>query len=107
MYLMDHIIESAHITRKEKMISHSIVSIFPIIEKKLEGCPRFLFDDNAIQTAVELTLGRPKVLREAMEYLRVPYIKLWVEWLESGRQKLRETFNNNVENPLRPLPTRL
>jgi hypothetical protein len=109
MYLMDHIIESAHLARKEKMTNHPVMSIFPILEQKLEGCPRFLFDDNAIHTAVELTLGRPKVLREAMNHLRIPYTKLWVEWLESGRQKLRDTFGivEKESLVLRPLPTRL
>jgi hypothetical protein len=107
MHLMDSIIEMGHFINKRKENDHPIVSIFPQLTDKLQGCPRFLFDESAIHTAVELTLGRPKVMREAMEHLRIPYTKLWIEWPESGRQKLRETFDNNVENPLRPLPTRI
>jgi hypothetical protein len=110
MYLMDTIIEVAHRVRDMKMTRNLTVGIFPIMERKLQGCPRYLFDEKSIHTAVELTLGRPKVLREAMNHLIIPYPKLWVEWPESGRQKLRETFGPNeagINDPSRPLPTRL
>jgi hypothetical protein len=109
MYLMDHIVETSHLTKKKKNENHPVTSIFPLLEQKLEGCPRFLFDEDTIHTAVELTLGRPKVLREAMHYLQIPYKKFWVEWPEAGRQKLRDTFVSQEEliNPLRPLPIRL
>jgi hypothetical protein len=107
MLLMDSIIYNAHMVRKTKSMDNYLLGIFPILERKLKGCPRFLFDHSSIHTAVELTLGRPKVLREAMEHLIIPYSKLWVEWPEAGRQKLRDTFNTSVEEPGRPLPTRL
>lgn len=108
MYLMDHIVETVHQAKKRKLMQHPVVRIFPELEEKLKGCPRFLFDENAIRTAVELTLGRPKVLREAMAHLTIPYTKLWVEWPESGREKLRQTFSiDSYEYPERPLPTRL
>jgi hypothetical protein len=109
MYLMDSIVNIAHQVRQRKGEDHPVVSIFIELENKLQGCPRFLFDDNAIHTAVELTLGRPKVLREAMEHLTIPYTKLWVEWKESGRQKLRETFGGDDDpvNAARPLPNRI
>jgi hypothetical protein len=105
---MDHIVESVHRARKQRLINHPVINIFPILEEKLKGCPRFLFDENSIHTAVELTLGRPKVLREAMAHLRIPYTKMWIEWPESGREKLRKTFSiDSFEHPNRPLPTRL
>ena len=108
MYLMDSIVETVHEAKKRKLIQHPVIQIFPILEEKLKGCPRFLFDDTAIRTAVELTLGRPKVLREAMAHLTIPYPKIWVEWPEAGREKLRQTFSiDSYEYPNRPLPTRL
>jgi hypothetical protein len=108
MYLMDHILDTVYQAKKRRLIKNSVISIFPELEEKLKGCPRFLFDDSAIHTAVELTLGRPKVLREAMAHLTIPYTKMWVEWLESGREKLRKTFSIDAfEHPNRPLPTRL
>jgi hypothetical protein len=108
MYLMDHIVESSHIARRRRMINHPVMSIFPYLEDKLKGCPRFLFDEDSIHTAVELTLGRPKVLREAMQHLTIPYPRMWIEWPEAGREKLRKTFSIDAfEHPNRPLPTRL
>jgi|GEM_PF-2801512 hypothetical protein len=108
MYLMDHITETVHEAKRRRLLSHPVISIFPILEEKLKGCPRFLFDDATIHTAVELTLGRPKVLREAMAHLRIPYTKMWIEWPEAGREKLRTTFSIDAyEYPNRPLPTRL
>jgi hypothetical protein len=110
MYLMDHIIEIAHEVRKRKATNHPVMGCYPDLEDKLLGCPRFLFDDNSIHTAVEITLGRPKVLREIMQHIRIPYRRMWIEWPESGRQKLRETFgtaDDPIESFHRPLPTRI
>lgn len=108
MYLMDQIIHFAHRAKSHGMQDHPMTKIFSLIEKELEGCPRFLFDENAIHTAVELTLGRPKVLREAMEHCRIPYPRMWVEWPEIGRQKLRETLVIDAkEYDNRPLPKRI
>jgi hypothetical protein len=111
MYLMDSIIEISHEIKQrifEYPNSDAILGIFPVLEQKLKGCPRFLFDENAIHTAVELTLGRPKVLREAMAHLTIPYPKMWIEWPESGREKLRQTLTvDSIEMPNRPLPKRL
>jgi hypothetical protein len=108
MYLMDEIVEIAYQAKKRRITHHPVASIFPELEEKLKGCPRFLFDENSIHTAVELTLGRPKVLREAIAHLRIPYSKMWIEWPESGREKLRQTFSiDGFEHPGRPLPIRL
>jgi hypothetical protein len=108
MYLMDHIVEGAHLARKHRLVNSPIMSIFPLMEDKLRGAPRYLFNEDTIHTAVELTLGRPKVLREAMANLTIPYPVMWIEWPESGREKLRQTFSiDSYEYPERPLPQRL
>jgi hypothetical protein len=108
MYLMDQIVETVYEAKKRRLINNPIISIFPQLTDKLKGCPRFLFDENTIHTAVELTLGRPKVLREAMQHLKIPYTRMWIEWPETGREKLRQTFSIDAfEHPNRPLPTRL
>lgn len=106
MYLMDDIIATSAKVKFVEKNRHHLLGIFPILERKLQDCPRFLFDENAIHTAVELTLERPKVLREAMQFLRIPYTKMWIEWPERGRQKLRDKFEGELE-PGRPVPTRL
>jgi hypothetical protein len=79
------------------------------LRQRLVGAPRFLFDAAATRTAVELTLGRPKVLLEAIEHVRIPYPKLWVEWEEAGRARLRDEFDPNprLTNTDRPLPERV
>lgn len=96
------------LVRDSKIANEPLLKIFPVMDRKLKGTPRYLLDEHAIHTAVELTLGRPKVLLEAMRHLRVPYPRIWVEWPESGRAKLRETFGDQgYVGPDRPLPKRL
>jgi hypothetical protein len=105
---MDTIADAAMLVRGTKMPDDPLLKIFPQIDQKLRGTPRYLLDEHAIHTAVELTLGRPKVLLEAMRHLRIPYPRIWVEWPESGRAKLRETFGEQgYVGPDRPLPKRL
>ena len=108
MFLMDSVSEIAHKVKTVGMSDSNMMKIFPYLEEQLQGCPRFLFNEDAIHTAVELTLGRPKVLREAMQHLTIPYPRMWVEWPEAGREKLRKTFSIDAwEHPGRPLPKRL
>ena len=110
MYLMDSIVDISNEVHKRRSEKHPVMGVFPDLENRLKGCPRFLFDESSIHTAVELTLGRPKVLRQAMQFLRIPYTKLWIEWPEAGRKKLRDTFTSRddpIDYPDRPLPTRL
>jgi hypothetical protein len=108
MFLMDSIIQTNIKVRNSGLTHHPTLEIFPYLESALQGCPRFLFNEDAIHTAVELTLGRPKVLREAMQHLTIPYPRMWIEWPESGREKLRQTFSIDAyEHPGRPLPKRL
>jgi hypothetical protein len=108
MYLMDTLANAALLVRNAHLPDDPLLKIFPAIDQQLKGTPRFLLDENAIHTAVELTLGRPKVLLEAMRHLRVPYPRLWCEWPESGREKLRQTFGDQgYIGPDRPLPKRL
>jgi hypothetical protein len=94
MYLMDSIVDISNEVHKRRSEKHPVMGVFPDLENRLKGCPRFLFDESSIHTAVELTLGRPKVLRQAMQFLRIPYTKLWIEWPEAGRKKLRDTFTS-------------
>lgn len=110
-YLMDDIAAGAHEVRRVFGKDRDpILRVYPMLDDKLRGIPRFLFDDDAIHAAVELTLGRPKVLLEALEHVSIPYPRMWIEWAESGRAKLRDTFEaggSTIESPDRPLPQRL
>lgn len=78
------------------------------LSERLQGIPRFILDANATRTAVELTLGRPKILIEAMQHIVVPYRRLWVEWNDNDRQQLRDKFNEpDSYSELRPMPGRV
>ena len=104
MFLMDSVAATAAMVGQMPIVERTaILRGFPDIAKRLHGCPRFLFDNNSIATAVELTLGRPKVLRETMAHLIVPYQRMWIEWEETGRERLRQRFDsqNNLPLPLR------
>jgi hypothetical protein len=101
MLLMDTINATAHLVLTSQAHSRNpVLSAFPDLMRRLTGTPRFLFDNAAIGTAVELTLGRPKILREALTNLRVPYPRMWVEWEEAGRKKLRDRFESANDLPL-------
>jgi hypothetical protein len=106
---MDALVDTAGWVTKGKGQNHPTIGIYPLLAEKLKGTPRFLLDDNAIHTAAELTLGRPKVLLEAMGYIRVPYPAMWIEWSESGRANLRAKFpdHSRYELPERPIPKRV
>jgi len=85
-----------------------LLSIYPDLTKRMQHAPRFLLDNGAIDAAVELTLGRPKVMLEALTHCRVPYNSVWIEWEEAGRARIRETFHElAIEQPGRPLPKRV
>ena len=115
MYLMDALSSSVALmhwvnpsSAPEVDLNRHVLDIYPAVVEKLKGTPRFLLDTNTIHTAVELTLGRPKVLLEAMRHLRVPYERMWIEWPEEGRAKLRETFGDQGRiDEHRPLPARI
>ena len=108
---MDTFAKAAQLINDKRQSRHLTLGIYPEIYSRLLGAPRFLLDENAIHAAVELSLGRPKVLVEALAHLRVPYDAMWVEWPESGRAKLRATFpliaTPDYINPSRPLPERV
>lgn len=110
MYLMDAIAEIAAETKAQKgslVDKDPTLNVFGETVKLLHGAPRFLLDNETINAAVELTLGRPKILFESLAHLRVPYPVMWVEWEEAGRERLRQTFGGAVESAGRPLPQRL
>jgi len=107
VFLMDSVCETARMVREHQPRNAApVLGIYADLAERLVGTPRYLFDNNAIHTAVELTLGRPKVLLEALQHLRIPYPKLWVEWEETGRNKLRQKFIGEI-GPNRPLPDRV
>jgi len=100
--------EIAHFAPQARALADPVLDIYPALCDKLKGAPRFIFDENAIHTSVELTLGRPKLLLDAMRHVRVPYPSMWVEWPESGRHRIREVFPHLSDvPPERPLPLRV
>jgi hypothetical protein len=105
MYLMDSLAETAAWIRQKKREKDLPLAIFPDLHDRMQGAPRFLFDEASTRTMVEVTLGRPKVLLEAMAHCRIPYPVMWVEWDEKARQRLREIFGHRPTAD-RPLPDR-
>jgi hypothetical protein len=107
MYLMDSITHTAAMLARQKMVPREL-EIYGDLAERLKGVPRYLLDAKATRTAVELNLGRPKVLLEAMCNLHIPYPKLWVEWDDADRQALRAKFDEPMSYPeLRPMPSRV
>lgn len=93
----------------QQPISKSILDIYPNLVERMKHAPRFLMDDTAMQASVELSLGRPKVIREALEHCQVPYPEMWIEWQEDHRLKLQEVVSTFVPlvEPGRPMPQRI
>jgi hypothetical protein len=85
------------------------MSAYTDLVERMQGAPRFLLDAAATRTAVELNLGRPKILLEAMRHIRIPYRRMWIEWDDHDRYRLREKFSNDELSyaELRPLPGRV
>ncbi len=108
-YLMDTINQAAERIRAARMVpTTQMMAAYADLGDRLQGTPRFLLDARACQMAVELNMGRPKVLREAMRYARVPYRRMWIEWNDADRQALRDKFSDEMEfAELRPMPGRI
>jgi hypothetical protein len=108
-YLMDSIAATTDLlAASPTATADPVMTIYPDLVQRFAGTPRYLFDEASIATAVELTLGRPKVLLEAIRHIRVPYRRLWVEWPESGREKLRKVFgwmDTTTNDITRPVPS--
>lgn len=87
----------------------TILDIYPNLVERMKHAPRFLMDASAMQASVELSLGRPKVIREALEHCQVPYPEMWIEWQEDHRGKLQEVVSGFVPltEPGRPMPQRI
>lgn len=83
------------------------LGIFTDLERRMRLCPRFLLDEHVVRSAIELSLGRPTVFREAMRHIRLPYERLWVEWEEKHRERLRQDFLDYTPDPLKPVPERI
>ena len=109
MYLMDTINQAAERIRAASLVpTTQMMAAYADLGTRLQGTPRFLLDRRACQTSVELSLGRPKVLREAMSFVRVPYRRMWVEWDDVDRSEIRDRLGEVIELPeLRPLPGRV
>src|SRR5688572_8313347 len=107
MYLMDAVLKTCSLfgeaARKELTIQGYLA-----LAGKLQGTPRYLLDSAACRTAVEISLGRPKIIREAMTHIHIPYSRLWVEWDDTDRQQLREKLGQAREyTEMRPMPGRV
>lgn len=83
------------------------LGVFTDLERRMRLCPRFLLDEHVVRSAIELSLGRPTVFREAMRHIRLPYERLWCEWPEVYRERLRQDFLDYTPDPLKPVPDRL
>jgi hypothetical protein len=109
MYLMDMVAHCAvKVSRSQRGYDPTLRGYIDL-GSRLVGCPRYLLDAAATRTTVEIGLGRPKVTREAMMHLRVPYRRMWVEWEDINRQKLRDSLDDKpmAFAELRPLPGRV
>jgi hypothetical protein len=111
-YLMDTLTQIGAAFRTQKGVLRRMDPVldgYIDLAERLTGAPRFLLDAGAMRTCVELNLGRPKVTLDAMAHLRIPYPKLWVEWDDADRQRLRDKFpwEKLSYKELRPLPGRV
>jgi hypothetical protein len=127
MYLMDRISQMAgliasrggggfgltraaaeHFSEADPLPQDDMLDGYVGLAERLKGAPRFILDPTATRTMVELNLGRPLVTREAIEHVRVPYTKMWVEWDDGDRERLREKFGKPLSYAeLRPMPGRV
>jgi len=110
LYLMDAVANMATSVKLSQLTKDtSILDIYPNLVERMKHAPRFLMDATAMQASVELSLGRPKVIREAMEYCHIPYREMWIEWQEDHRIKLQEVVSNFIPltEPGRTLPQRI
>lgn len=105
MLLMDCIAATAAMIPPGRM--NPVLQVFPDLVERMQSAPRYLLDRNAIEASIELGLGRPTILRAALEHVRVPYQRMWCEWQESDRSALRDKIGEQFKDPVRPLPVRL
>ena len=71
-YLMDDLMGAAQAVRRSGS-NHPLTQGYKVIAEKLAGVPRFLLDEAAARTTVEIGLGRPRVLVDALKTLRETY----------------------------------
>lgn len=107
MRLMDDVAATAAAVTSARDKAPPALSIFTDLDRRMRLCPRFLLDEHVVRSAIELSLGRPTVFREAMRHIRLPYERLWCEWEEKHRERLRQDFLDYVPDPLKPVPNRI
>jgi hypothetical protein len=113
MYLMDMInVTAARIRTRERRIEPFLRAYLDLADR-LVGTPRFILDADATRLFVELSLGRPKITVEALTHIRIPYRRMWVEFADVDRQRLRDRFTapdqalQQTYSELRPMPGRV
>lgn len=109
MYLMDMVEHTAAAAVRSRGEYDPTLHGYLDLAAGLVGAPRYLLDAAATRTTVEIGLGRPKVTREAIAHLHIPYSRLWVEWEDADRQQLRDKLDNTPMSyaELRPMPGRV
>ena len=105
--LMDDLAATAAAVASAAGKGAPIAEVFIDLDRRMRLCPRFLLDEHVVRSAIELSLGRPTVFREAMRHIRLPYERLWCEWEEKHRERLRQDFLDYVPDPLKPVPDRI
>ena len=93
MRLMDDVAATAAAVASARVGGgEGALGIFTDLDRRMRLCPRFLLDEHVVRSSIELSLGRPTVFREAMRHIRLPYERLFVEWPEAYRERLRQDF---------------
>ena len=65
-----------------------------IRDKQLDlvGSKKFVVDNALTRNAFNLSLSKPSVLIEMLEYLNMPFDNVWFEWSEDYRQKIMKDY---------------
>lgn len=90
-----------------KVEKHAVMEL----SKKIKTCPRFILERDAVRTIQNITITQPSRLLSAMSMCRLPFPKLWVEFVFKDRSDwLEEMSNQGIVALYRPdasAPTRL
>tara|TARA_R100001440_G_scaffold70922_1_gene93642 strand:- start:899 stop:2173 length:1275 start_codon:yes stop_codon:yes gene_type:complete len=53
---------------------------------------KFVISDNMIENAWDISLSKPSVILELLDYARVPFENVWFEWNENLRQEIMQNY---------------